>query len=244
MTQQFIHPERGYRLTKYLCEETDRVWLHDEIDDVLYGWALDHPDYLHPTVGICQSEADALLAVEVSRRAEADADHLRKAAQEADMVSTAKAQQAADATAIDKEVKAAALAAAAAKDMEAAKWAQVRRDQANADAIHRRNRAAIAATAAIRAPEVNAGVPEATPPHEANLVQPDTNQALAPPLAATPVSQPAVAPPVAAIPANQPQCQQPTVPNRFSDLVSCMSFTLSTTPAHRRRRKTSTQANA
>ena len=232
MTQQFFHPVMGYILTKYLCNERGEVWLHDPVEDELYCWALEHPDYHHPTIGISQSEADALLAIEVCRRAEADADLLRQAAQEAEMVSTAKAQQAAEATAIDRADKEAALAAAAAKDTEAANWAQVLRDQANSDATHRRNRAAIAAIAATTAPEAIAvAIPDAAPPHEANLVQPDTAQALAPPLAATSS-------------AIQPQCQQPSYINRFSEAMSCMTFTLGPTPARRRRKDTNTQASA
>ena len=159
-------------------------------------------------------EADALLAVEVARRAEADADLLRQQAHDAEMVSTAKAQLAAAATANDKADKEAALAAAAAKDKAAANTAQVLRDQANLDAIHRRQRDAIAATAATAAPGATAITADNTaPPHAANHVQPDTAQALAPPLAAM-------------IPAIQPQCHQPTFVNRFSEAMGCMTFTL------------------
>ena len=131
------------------------------------------------------------------------------------MVSTAKAQRAAEATAIDKAAKEKALAAAATKDKEAATRAQVLRDQANSDATHRRNRAAIAATAATVVPEAIAfTIPDA-----------------APPLAAT-------------ISAIQPQCQQPSYINRFSEAMSCMTFTLGHTPARRRRKDSNTQASA
>ena len=183
-------------------------------------------------MGIPQSEADALAAVEISRRADADAQHYFKKARAAEMVATVKAQEAAEATKREKEEKAVALEAAEAKEVEAAIWAQVWLDQANADAAHRRALADIAAAAANRAPVIHASAPEPIPPPEAGVVPADTNQALAPPLDATPASNFAALP-SAANTVIQPTCPLPTVPNRFGNFVSCMAFTRGNTPARR-----------
>ena len=137
ITQDFFHPVEGYRLEKYLCKVRGEVWLYDPVVDGLFGWALQHPDYVHPAIGISPGEAAALLAIEVARRAEADADLLRQKTHDAEMLSTAMAQEAADATKADLADKGRALEAAAAKDNEAATRAQTLRDQANADATHR-----------------------------------------------------------------------------------------------------------
>ena len=228
--QQFCHPQYGYKLTSYIHE--NEVWLHDEVLNAMHGWALQHPDYHSPQVGIPQREVNALAAVEISRRADADAQHYAEKAHAAEMVATEKAQAAKEATRKEKEEKAAALEVAEAKEVEAAILAQVHLDQANADAVHRRARADIASAAANRAPVTHASAPEPIPPPEANVVPADTNQALAPPLDATPASNFA-APPLAANTAIQPTCPAATVPNRFGDFVNCMAFTRGNTPARR-----------
>ena len=175
----------------------------------MYGWATEHPQYIPPQIGIPQSEANALAAVEVSRRADADAQHYAEKAQAAEMIATRLAQEAKEATRKEKEDKAAALEAAEAKEVEAALWAQIRFDQANAAATHRKVLADIAAAAANRSPVTHGLAPEPFPPPGANAIPADTNQALAPPLSATPASNFAAPTGAITVPADPQQALAP-----------------------------------
>ena len=149
-----------------------------------------------------------------------------------------------EATAREKEDRAEALAAAKAKEIEAARRAKVRFDQANAAATHRKVLADIATQQAPSSPLPPGQAPEPFPPIGANTVpaalgqpangpvdpldtitvQPDPLQAMAPPLAPPmPTTGNPATPPQMAMAVQPPTCTT-QVPNRFGTPTCVRAF--------------------
>ena len=211
--QALQHP-RGTPLVQYQCPDSDRYWLYDPIVDDLHCWLTDHPDYVHPAIGMPQSEADAHVANEVARRAAIDAELHRNRAHDAEMLSTAMAQTAAEKAATDKADKGKALIAAAEREKAAIDAAEMAKALANIDATHRARREATAA---------GTQVPLAA---TAPLLL-DAGQALRDPGTAG-----------AGTAGASPQCRCiSTFRNRFSEVVGCFNFVPNQHQAIRRRRK-------